>query len=207
MNIFKTIKRCLYRHQQLELFMIPKNSEKISFNIDGDYHYRNYSESDFNQILKLMEKNNFHLFKDSNNLIREMSSSIPNGNFVIEHKLTKKIVGIFMARHNDDGKHINSGRIDWLAVDPSHRGKSLGYILTALAINCLIKHGYKIIFVGTNDSMIPAIKIYLNIGFKPNLINSEMFLRWGKIFKMLNLSFDDQDYLDEKNKYKIKNYL
>ena len=207
MNIIHTIKRFLTKHSQLELFMINKNCKEINFNIDDDYHYRNCNEADFFQILKLMKKNEFNLFKDNDNLIKEMSSSVPYGNFVVEHKLTKKIVGIFMARHNDDGIHINSGRLDWLVVDPLHRGKSLGYILTALTVNCLIKHGYKIIFVGTNDSMIPAIKTYLNIGFKPNLFNSEMSSRWKKIYKILNLNFDKQKYLDKKNKYKIKNYL
>lgn len=207
MNIVNILKNRMVRNYQLELFMINKNSKEIKFNINYDYNYRNCKDKDFFQILKLMKKNNFNLFKDENALIKEMSSSVPNGNFLVEHNLTKKVVGIFMARHNNDGRHINSGRIDWLAVDPSHRGKSLGRHLTALAVNSLIRHGYKIIFVGTNDSMIPAIKIYLDIGFYPNLFNPEMVLRWEKIYKMLKLSFNKQEYLMKKNKYKIENYL
>jgi len=140
-------------------------------------------------------------------LKKEITMCVPRGHFVIVHELSKKIVGTFMARHNYDGIHEYSGRIHWLVVHPDHRGKGLGFFLTALTVNRLIDIGYKTIFVGTNDEMLAAIKTYLKAGFVPNLFRQGMYRRWEKIYRMLNLEYTPEDWTGLKERMGIFHYL
>ena len=118
---------------------------------------------------------------------------------MIEHKASKQIAGTFMARNNSDGIHKNSGKIDYLAVHPDHQGNGLGYALTAVVVNRLIAGGYKIIFVGTEDERLAAIKIYLKAGFTPNLYVRDMFIRWKRISESLGCDYVSEEWTKRKH--------
>lgn len=207
-KILGKIKRSLLHRwlpKQLELFLVVKGDKnRISYQIPDGYFIRNYRESDQDQIISLMRKCGFSEEDYARSkLVIEITKCVPWGYFVIEHKASKQIVGAFMARHNFDKIHNASGRIDYLAVHPDHRGNGLGYALTALTVNRLIEIGYKIIFVGTYDDRLAGIKIYLKSGFVPNIFESDMRERWKRICLTLGLDYNYEEWERQKKEANI----
>lgn len=124
---------------------------------------------------------------------------LPDGYFVLIEKNFQKIIATMMARHVSDYLHPFGGRIDWLAVNPNYTGKGLGYVVAAAATNRLIEVSYKNIYVTTDDHRLAAIKIFIKIGFVPNLYRHDMYDRWKNIYKCLGQPFQPEQWDKLKN--------
>lgn len=79
------------------------------------------------------------------------------------------------------------GYLHMLSMLPECRGKGLGKLLFAVAVNTLKKEGMERAKLSTDDWRIPAIKSYLKNGFTPNLTNQPDYPeRWQKIYEIIN---------------------
>lgn len=199
--VFVKIKWLIFgdsKNQQIELFLPKDKTIKLeNFKLFEGYELRTYVNEDFAELQKLYSGVGFE------GMTTEMLKgiihlSVPQGIFVINHKVSNDIVGAFMARHMSDDEHPEGGRIDWLAVDLKHRGRNIGLILTVAATHRLKSIGYKNIYVTTDDYRLSAIKTFLNTGFVPNISSSAMEERWSKIYKLLNLSFLPDEWVKLK---------
>jgi len=81
----------------------------------------------------------------------------------------------------------NSGQLHFLGVLPQHSGKNLGYILCVEALKYFQKNRINQVFLTTDDFRLPAISVYLKLGFKPVIYEPNHIRRWGKIFAHLNI--------------------
>lgn len=75
--------------------------------------------------------------------------------------------------------------VGWVAVDPSHQGKRLGYQITLAALYGVRSLGYKAAFLLTDDFRLPAVKTYLNLGFEPDLSHESYPARWEALQEKL----------------------
>ena len=92
-----------------------------------------------------------------------------------------------MAARHDSGKGRNkTGCITWLCTHPKYRGLGLGVVVASAAVNCLLDLKYNKIFVNTDDERLPAIKIFLKLGFEPLMYKSKMQNRWRLIMNSVN---------------------
>ena len=82
-----------------------------------------------------------------------------------------------------------NGELGWVAADPEHRGKRLGYAVCAITIKRILQAGYKHIYLLTDDFRLPALKIYLKQGWIPYINDAAMKKRWKNIFKELKMVF------------------
>ena len=73
------------------------------------------------------------------------------------------------------------GRLDFVVTHPKHRGKGLGKNICVAVIKYFIENNYKKVILQTDDWRIPAIAVYLKLGFKPVFINKQSEKRWNKI--------------------------
>jgi len=119
---------------------------------------------------------------------------LPNGFFIIEEINSGKIVATCMASHHPTPRHPRAGNFGWLAADPQYKGKNLGYSVAAAVTSRLLAGGYSRIFLETHDFRLPAIKIYLKMGWVPLLYNKEMEDRWKKICDKLNFPFEPEKW-------------
>lgn len=55
----------------------------------------------------------------------------------------------------------------WVAVDPAHRGRGLGQVVSAAVVRTLRTQGHTRIFGSTQDERLEALRIYLDLGFLP----------------------------------------
>ena len=80
------------------------------------------------------------------------------------------------------------GRLDFVVTHPKHRGKGLGKNICVAVIKYFIENNYKKVILQTDDWRIPAIAVYLKLGFKPVFTSKELEIRWNKI---INTYFKD----------------
>jgi ribosomal protein S18 acetylase RimI-like enzyme len=68
--------------------------------------------------------------------------------------------------------------LNWVAIDPAHRGKGLAGILTRMAMQKAAEAGSATLFLATDDFRLPAIKTYVHAGFDACLTSWDRSHRW-----------------------------
>jgi mycothiol synthase len=119
-----------------------------------------------------------------------LSLVLPNGLFFAVHVASGEAVATAGALHNTrDGMFPFGGELGWVATIPTHQSRGLGTAVSAAATRRLIGSGYESIRVGTQDDRLPAIKVYLKLGFVPYLYAAGMAERWQHICAKLAYAF------------------
>lgn len=115
---------------------------------------------------------------------------LPDGFFVVEHELTGELAAACFASHQPAARHPSGGNFGWLATSPRHAGKGLGRVVSAAVTARLIRGGYRRIYLETHDHRLPALHIYLSMGWLPLLYLPEMEGRWKAVYDQLGRSFE-----------------
>jgi mycothiol synthase len=66
------------------------------------------------------------------------------------------------------------------------RGLGMGRLVCLAALHSLRDRGYKSAVLSTDDTRIPAISLYLSLGFEPVYSHESHKERWEKVFNVLN---------------------
>lgn len=77
------------------------------------------------------------------------------------------------------------GALDYVVAHPAHSGKKLGKIVCTAVLRYLVSRNYQHISLKTDDWRLPALKIYLDLGFRPILNRLDMPARWEEIYHQL----------------------
>ena len=150
---------------------------------DG-YILRQYGPDDEAEYLRLMHSAGFTGF-DGAQVAALRESILPEGFFVVEHKSTGALVATAFARHRPTELHPAGGELSFVATDPAHRGKGLGTAVSVAVVRRFVQAGYRRIYLLTDDWRLPAIKIYLRMGFEPMQHCEGMTERWDKVLEEL----------------------
>ena len=123
-----------------------------------------------------------------------LSLLLPKGLFFAIHLASGAPVATAGALHNTrDGMFPFGGELGWVATIPAHQSKGLGSAVSAAATRRLIGAGYESIRVGTQDHRLPAIKVYLRLGYVPYLYDTDMAERWRQICAKLDWPFTPEE--------------
>ena len=110
----------------------------------------------------------------------------------LENELTTNpgVLTIFVIAHLDsiiatatslvETERPATGVVHWVAVDPDHRGKQLGYQVTLAVLHDFLRNNFSDSLLRTDDVRLPAIKTYLKLGFEPLIRSDEDQLLWNK---------------------------
>ncbi len=97
-----------------------------------------------------------------------------------------------------DGKEISTamgtespnfpgeGWFRMIAAVPEARGTGAGKLVCQAIMHSLAARGYKSIVLSTDDDRLPAIGMYLSLGFEPIIFDEEHEQRWAKVKENLN---------------------
>jgi mycothiol synthase len=110
--------------------------------------------------------------------------TLPVGLLLVEHEASGALVATVGARHRPDADDYYfpfGGEISLVFVHPAHRRRGLGRAITAAALMRLIEIGYQNIYLNTTDERLPALRLYLTMGFVPFLYEEDLMERWQKI--------------------------
>jgi mycothiol synthase len=110
---------------------------------------------------------------------------LPDGFYLVVHRPTHDIVATAMATHNPTLLHPYAGELGWVAGRPDHAGKGLGRAVCAAVIRRFLSAGYRRIYLLTDDFRLPALSVYLKLGFVPFLFEGTMAARWQSICDQL----------------------
>lgn len=79
-----------------------------------------------------------------------------------------------------------TGTVDYVVCHPDHRGRKLGLIACGAVTGCLGEKGYQSISLQTDDWRLPAIKVYLDLGYRPVMNRIDMPVRWETVTQRLS---------------------
>jgi len=72
------------------------------------------------------------------------------------------------------------GRIHWVAIVPLHQGRGLAKPMMAVAMRCLAESHEKA-YLTTSSGRLPALKVYLDFGFRPNMSEKRAAEGWREV--------------------------
>ena len=78
------------------------------------------------------------------------------------------------------------GVLDYVACHPDHRGRGLGRAVCCGVLVFFAERGYESVSLSTDDVRLPAIALYLSLGFAPDMTRGDMPGRWEKIMHRLD---------------------
>ena len=153
------------------------------------YEIRLYRDSDVSGYIELMAKAGFTGWTEKH-VLDTLARVLPDGFFVAVHTSTQRLVATAMALHSPlAGLHPYAGELGWVAGDPEHSGKGLGFAVCAAVTARFLRGGYRRIYLRTDDFRLPALRIYLRLGYRPLLHMADMEARWRKVCEILQMPF------------------
>ena len=78
------------------------------------------------------------------------------------------------------------GVLDYVACHPEHRGRGLGRAVCLGVLGFFARRGYESVTLLTDDVRLPAIALYLSLGFAPDMTREDMPGRWEQVRRQLD---------------------
>ena len=79
------------------------------------------------------------------------------------------------------GEPRREGVLDYVATHPDHQGRGLGRATCTAVSRYLVAQGCEMVSLLTDDWRLPAIHLYLSMGFEPVLNREDMPGRWAGV--------------------------
>ena len=152
--------------------------------VPSGYRLRQYRAEDEAGYYALMARAGFDGWT-AERMRQVLPTVLPVGFFVVEHLASGQVAASALAQHVPTELHPFGGQLGWVAADPDHRGRKLGTLATAAATRRLIEAGYQRIYLLTDDFRLPAIRIYLALGYTPLYHIPDMQERWQVVMRRL----------------------
>lgn len=158
----------------------PKNGYKLRIVRNDDRHsYSQTYETAFDEPSPFAD------------LMRKM---VPGGFFVVEHTPTGTVVAASTAANYPKAQHPDGYSLHWVVAHSAHLGTGSGRATVAAATQVLADSAPHYSYLSTDDFRLPAINIYLKLGWQPLLFQDDQAARWSNVFDKLDMSFNESDW-------------
>ncbi len=159
---------------------------------DG-YLLRQYQEPDRASYWRLFAE----VFTTHSRLDNLHTAAIEGGFHVVENEETDDVVASAVAAEYAREGHDELGSLQWVMTDPAHTGRGLGKAVVAAATTTLAEAEYRRVYLSTDDWRLPAIHVYLELGWRPLIFAPDMEGRWSAVLKMLGRNPADSGFVVE----------
>jgi ribosomal protein S18 acetylase RimI-like enzyme len=99
------------------------------------------------------------------------------------------VVGTATAWIAASGRDPEEGRVHWVAVSPAHQRRGLGAYLTETACTRMRELGARTAYLTTGSENIPAVQLYLALGFRPEVRSPQERDAWRTLARVLEHRF------------------
>ncbi len=181
------------RHQLQMLLPEKALSPPPQARVPDGYAFRTFLPGDEEAHIAVMRSATFDGWSHEQ-LRAALLKTLPDGMFLAVHTASGEVVGTATATHNPSEHHAFGGELGWVAVMPDHTGRGLGKAVCAAAIRRLISAGYRRIYLRTDDWRLPAVKVYLSLGFLPFLFVEDMPGRWEEVCAQLKWPYTPEEW-------------
>jgi len=181
-HFIETLKAVINGRKYNQLKMVLSDFENINkAELPEEYEIKTYKEGDEKVWCKIINESvggkwTPELFKKQ---FKSKKQFDPKGLFFLYYK--SKPCGTILAWKDNP----NLGQLHYLGILKQHTGKKIGYALCIEVLKYFKKKNIKNVFLTTDDFRLPAIKVYLKIGFKPVIHEEDQLRRWEKVFNFL----------------------
>ncbi len=156
--------------------------------LPAGYSMRTYREGDKGAYVQLMRRAGFDTW-DEAKALRVIETMFPSGLLFIVHNQTRTLVATTAAQANPREHHPDGAELGWVATDPDHRGKGLGFITSATVTRQLHESRYPTLYLLTDTFRLPAIHIYLKLGWIPFLDLPDSEAAWRTVCAELGIVY------------------
>ncbi|MXZ02662.1 MAG: GNAT family N-acetyltransferase [Chloroflexi bacterium] len=153
---------------------------------DG-YMMRPYRSGDENGWAETLQACGFEHWNDAEVLAYLEDTERLEGSRVIDYE-GRVVAGTFASRDTDETSDAivpKEGVLDFVVTHPDHRGKGLAKATCTGVAKFFVHLGCQSISLLTDDWRLPAIHVYLSLGFKPVMNRNDMPGRWDAIYEKL----------------------
>lgn len=119
---------------------------------------------------------------------------VENGFFVVEHLPSGSVVASSAAAVYPKAQHPDGHSLQWVFAHTDHQRTGAGQATVAAATEVLAKSAPRYSYLSTDDFRLPAISIYLKLGWLPLLFHQDQIERWGRVFGHLGMTFNENDW-------------
>lgn len=172
----------------MDISMFHSNlNDAPTFDLPNDYTMRPYQTGDIRHWL------DFHiLLFDKGHITEDLfwrefgrdEKRLAQRQFYMVHDNT--VMGSISAWFGSEERDTHLGRIHWVVLREDYRGKGLSKPLLSYACHKLKQLDHKQAYLTTDTDLLPAINLYLQFGFQPE-INSEHDKRaWDNVYTQLS---------------------
>jgi len=158
---------------------------------DG-YAMRQYEARDAAAYVHLLQSAGFEFAAE--HLPIWLERVLPDGLFLVEHQRSGELAASAIAAHHPLELHPFGGELGWVAAAPDHRGRGLGLAVCTAVLRRFAHAGYHRVYLRTDDFRLPALRIYLKLGFLPFLYADGIEERWQTICARLKWPFTPQEW-------------
>ncbi len=160
---------------------------------DG-YVMRSYQTGDESSWAQTLQLCGFEDWNEAEVLAYLEHAERLEGSRVVDYE-GRVVAGTFASRnihdasenivHEDTGTPREEGLLDFVVTHPDHRGKKLARATCTEVAKFFIYLGRQSVSLFTDDWRLPAIHVYLSLGFKPVMNRNDMPGRWSAVYDKL----------------------
>ena len=160
--------------------------------LPAGYVMRAYRSGDADSWTEVLQKGEFGRWDEERVLEYLEDAERREGSRLVEHN-GRIVAATFASRIGNQprkpsvggGNSSDVGVLDYVVTHPDHRGRGLGRATCTEVARFLVSRGCNAISLGTDDWRLPAIHIYLSMGFRPVMNRNDMPGRWAAVYENL----------------------
>ena len=156
--------------------------------IPGRYVLETYSDDLFDRWLDLLEAAfpEHQFARDAwRQKVVPSPRFMPNGAFYVREIGEDELCATAYAWRESPEEDPGLARVEWVGVRPSHRGRKLGRLMMDLVLHFMAEQGFDKVTLDTEPYRLPAVSLYLSLGFTPAPRNDEERLIWDEVLSKL----------------------
>ena len=150
------------------------------------YVMRSYQTGDEGSWAETLQSCGFKRWNDAEVRAYLEDAERLKGSRVVDYE-GRVVAATFASRHTHDASNtiVPEGVLDFVVTHPEHRGKKLARATCTEVSKFFVYLGCQSISLLTDDWRLPAIHVYLSLGFKPVMNRNDMPGRWSAIYDKL----------------------
>lgn len=167
--------------------MIREDMENIpDFPIPKGFAVRNYRRSEGYIWTRIQKAADPYIKIDDELFVREFKRDLlamEDRSFYLTTDAGEEI-GTITAWWQPDMNGKTWGQVHWVAIHPDYQGQGLSKPMMSVAM-ARLKQSHERCFLDTSTGRIPAIKLYLDFGFIPDLSRENSREAWTEVASVL----------------------
>ena len=168
---------------QLSMIISASRAEDMpEYKVPDGYELRGYLPGDEDSWLELLNMGEYGSDWDRSRLDEFIAGPERTEGSVVAARGDRIVAATFASA--EVGMDC-TGRADFVTSHPDVRGLGLGRAACTGVVKYLVDRGYSNVILYTDDWRLPAIGLYLSMGFEPQMTRQDMPGRWQRVMEQL----------------------